>query len=106
MILDRWVQFQRAANVAGGLGDEIVFADHGAPHPVAKKDMNAAERDRSGEVQAHVVTRFTLRWSPFVDAITHRDRILCEGKSYEITAIKDGHGRRQFIEITTSARAS
>lgn len=104
MILDRWVQFRRAVWSDDGLGDEPGFVNHGVAHPAYKRDISDGERARAAEVQAHITTRFMLRWSPFVADITPKDQLICEGVVYEITGIKEGAGRRQWIEITTAAR--
>ena len=104
MTLDRPVQFQRRTLVDNGLSQTEVWADHGPVHMATKRDLSDGERWRAGEVQAHVTTRFTVRWSPFVEDITPRDRLVCEGVTYEIVGKKDGAGRRQWIELTCAAR--
>lgn len=78
--------------------------DHGPVHMAAKRDLSDGERWRAGEVQAHITTRFVLRWSPFTAGIDPRDRLVCEGVTYEIVGAKDGAGRRRVIEFTCAAR--
>lgn len=102
--LDRRVQLRRAAMVDDGVAPREVWADHGAPVWAAKKDISDGERWRAGEVQAHVTTRFTLRWSSFSAAITPKDRLRCDGLEYEIVGIKEGAGRRRWLELTCAAR--
>lgn len=102
--LDRRVQVRRAVLSDDGLGQVLSWADHGAPVWAAKKDISDGERWRAAEVQAHVTTRFTLRWSPFAAGITPKDHLVCEGLEYEITGVKEGPGRRVSIEITAAAR--
>ena len=102
--LDRIVQFRRAALIDDGVGLVEVFANHGDPYPAARRDLSDGERWRAGEVQAHVTTRFVLRWSPFTAAITPKDRLLCEGREYEVTGIKEGEGRRQWLEMNCAVR--
>ena len=111
MIYDRPVQFRRAQLIDDGLSTRWTWNDadpaadnHGPVHFAAKRDLSDGERWRAGEEQAHVTTRFTLRWSPFVDGITPKDRLVCEGVTYEITGKKDGAGRRRWIEFTCAAR--
>lgn len=106
--MDRRVQFLRAAEVDDGFGVveswELPAALHGSPVWANKRDLSDGERWRAGEVQAHVSTRFTVRYSPFTAAITPKDRLVCEGVTYEIAGRKEGPGRRQWIELTCAAR--
>jgi head-tail adaptor len=103
--LDRIVQFRRAARGTDGFGATDAWADHGAPHPAAKRDMSDGERWRAGEVQAHVTTRVLMRWSPFTASITPKDRLICDDLEYEIVGIKEAEGRRQWLEITCARRS-
>lgn len=103
--LDRRIQFLRKTAVDDGFtSDSGVFEDHGSPIWAQKRDISDGERYRASEVAAHVTTRFVVRWSTFAVAITPADRLTCEGLEYEITGIKEGTGRRQWIEITAAAR--
>jgi head-tail adaptor len=102
--LDRRVQFRRLTLTPGPFGQVETWGDYGLPHPAAKADLTDGERWRAGEVQAHVTTRFVVRWSPFTSAIVPQDRLTCEGLEYEIVGIKEGAGRRQWVEITCAAR--
>jgi SPP1 family predicted phage head-tail adaptor len=103
--LDRRVQFQRAARVDNGLEMVETFASHGNPIWASKRDLSDGERARAGETQAHVTTRFTVRYSAFTAAITPKDRLTCEGFSFDIVGIKEPpNTRRQWIEITAAAR--
>lgn len=56
-------------------------------------------------MQASVTTRFVVRWSPFTRDLSPRDRLTCEGFEYNIVGIKEGEGRRQWLEITAAARS-
>lgn len=104
MNLDRPVQFQRRTLVDNGFNQTEVWEDHGATHMAAKRDLSDGERWRAGEVQAHVTTRFTLRWSPFTADISPKDRLVFEGETYEIVGAKDSAGRRQYREFTCARR--
>lgn len=104
MNLDRPVQFQRRALVDNGLNQTEVWANHGPVHMAAMRDLSDGERWRAGETQAHITTRFVLRYSPFTADIDPRDRLVCEGVTYEIVGAKDGAGRRQSREFTCARR--
>jgi len=102
--LDRRLQFRRFTLADGDFGQEETWADHGSPVWAEKKDLSDTERWRAGEVAATVTTRFVVRWSTFTSALTPKDRLVCEGVTYSIVGIKEGMGRRQWLEITASAR--
>jgi SPP1 family predicted phage head-tail adaptor len=104
--LDRLIQFRRATLTDDGLGMVETWADHGQPVWASKKDASDAERWRAGEVQAHITTRFTVRYSAFTAALTPKDRIVSEdGREFDISGIKEVGQRRTFLEITAAARA-
>jgi len=103
--LDRLVQFRRYEEVDDGFGESENWQDHGPLIHASKTDVSDAERWRAGEVSANITTRFVVRWTSFTRDITPKDRMVCEGLEYDITGVKEGRGRRQWIEITTSARS-
>jgi head-tail adaptor len=102
--LDRRIQFRRATLTDDGLARAEVFADHGAPVWASKADISDGERWRAGEVQAHITTRFRIRSSVFARGLTPKDRLVCEGVTYDISGFKE-IGRRDMLEITAAARA-
>lgn len=105
MRLDRRVQFQRAPETAGAFGPvEGVFANHGSPVWAQRKDVSDGERARAGIVEAHLMTRFVVRWSAFTAGITAKDLLVCDGVTFNINGIKEPTGRRQWIEISATAR--
>lgn len=103
MNLDRRIQFRRKALVSDGFGSAEVWANHGNPVPASREDISDGERWRAGEVAAHVTTRFMVRWSAFADGITPADRLVLEGREYDIFGVKE-RDRKRFIEITAAAR--
>ena len=103
--LDRLVQFERCTLGDDGMSRTEVFTPHGSVVPAQKQDISDAERWRAGEVQAHVTTRFKVRFSAFTADLTPKDRLVCDGVTYQITGIKEGAGRRQWLEITCAARS-
>jgi head-tail adaptor len=110
--LDRIVQIRRGTVVSDGFGTRLAWNDanpaadnYGDPHPASKADISDGERWRAGEVQAHVTTRFVLRWSPWAAGISPKDRLVCEGRVYEIVGVKEAEGRRQWFELTCAARS-
>jgi len=108
--LDRQVRFQRADLVDDGFSSVEVWEDedgplwHGEPVWAQKTDVSDGEKWRAGEVAATITTRFVVRWSSFSSGLTPKDRLFCEGQTYDITGIKEVGGRRRWLEITASAR--
>lgn len=102
--LDRLVQFQRYAEEDDGFGMVEFWTDYGAPVWASKEDISDGERWRAHEVAASITARFVVRWSDFTAGITPKDRLVCEGVSYDISGKKEGKGRRQWIEFTCAAR--
>lgn len=103
--LDRRIQFRRATLTDDGYTSAAeTWADHGSPVWAQKTDVSDGEKWRAGEVQAGITTRFLVRWSAFSAAITPKDRLACAGVTYDIVGIKEGAGRRDWVEITAAAR--
>lgn len=69
----------------------------------SKVDVSDAERIRNAEVGATITTRFRIRWSTDVADLSALDRLKCEGRTYEISGVKE-IGRREELEITAAAR--
>lgn len=103
--LDRRIQFQRATLTFDGLQNVEVLHNHGPAVWAKKSDVSDAERWRAGEVAATITSRFLVRWSSFTAGLTPKDRLICEGRVYDISGIKEGEGRRQWLEITAAARS-
>jgi SPP1 family predicted phage head-tail adaptor len=102
--LDKRVQFRRATLVDDGVAMAEVWADHGHPVWASKTPISDGERWNAGAVGATVTARFRVRHSAFTAAITPKDRIVCDGQTFDIYGIKE-IGRRDGFEITAAARA-
>jgi SPP1 family predicted phage head-tail adaptor len=70
----------------------------------SKEDIKDGERYAAQEVGAEVTTRFRIRWSDAVKNFDPRGRVLFDGRTYSISAVKE-LGRREGLEITAAARA-
>ena len=109
--LDRLVQFRRAQVVDDGFNSSLKWDDaapendnHGTLIHAEKTDVSDGERWRASEVSAMITTRFIVRYSAFTADISPKDRLTCEGETYEVSGIKEDKGRRRWLEITASAR--
>jgi head-tail adaptor len=101
--LDRRIQFRRYTETDDGFQKTKVWADHGSPVWAKKTDVSDSERLRSGEVSAMLSTRWVVRSSAFTRALTPKDALAYEGRTFEIFGIKE-QGRRDYLEITTAAQ--
>jgi SPP1 family predicted phage head-tail adaptor len=98
------VQFRRATRMHDGISTTETFVDIGGAVWASKRDVTDIERWRAAEVQATITTRFIVRWSHFTACITPKDRLVCDGREYEITGIRETV-RREELEITAAARS-
>lgn len=104
--LDRLVQVQRFTVIDDGFSSTESWADHGAAIWASKEDVSDGERARAGMVEAQLMTRFKVRYSSFTAGLTTSDRLTCEGVTFNIYGIKEGAGRRQWLEVSATARAA
>ncbi len=103
--LDRLVQFRRAMMVDDGFGQVEEWQDHGVLVHAKKSDVSDGERWNAEQVQATITTRFTVRLSDFTAGLDPKDRLVCDGREYNITGIKETPGARlRTLELTCSAR--
>lgn len=101
--LDRRLSLWAAQASDDGFGTVETFAAIGTVW-ASKRDVSDSERWAAGQVQAHITTRFQVRYSTMTAGMTAQDRVSCEGKTYDIVAVKE-IGRREGIEISGAARA-
>src|SRR5690554_282087 len=98
--LDRRITINRAGSVTNAYGEIVETWADLATVWAKVEPISDGERWRAAEVAAHVTTRFTIRWGL---GVTPQDRILYEGREFEIAGVKE-IGRREGQEITASAR--
>jgi head-tail adaptor len=103
MRLDRRLQFYRATLVDDGYQQSEVFAPIGTGEPAQRADLTTRERMAAQQVQADITTRFTVRSTAFTRNITARDKIVCEGDTFDIEGIRQ-IDRKRWLEITANAR--
>jgi SPP1 family predicted phage head-tail adaptor len=66
--------------------------------------VSDGERWQAGQTLASETVRFSVRWAYWVSDVNPKDRVLYDGKTFDIQGVKDV-GRRQYREITATARA-
>jgi SPP1 family predicted phage head-tail adaptor len=101
--LDRKVRIERARRTADAFNEPVETWTLLAEVWAERRDMSDGERFSRDGTAAHLTTRFTIRWSPDVETLGARDRIHCEGRTYDIHGVKETV-RRRFLEITAAAR--
>jgi SPP1 family predicted phage head-tail adaptor len=69
-----------------------------------KHDVSDGERVAAAEVSATITTRFQISWADEYSDLNPTDRLVCDGRTYDIWAVKE-IGYREDLEITASARA-
>jgi len=99
--LDRRIIIERATFVLDAFGAAIPSWDEVATVWAEVTPISDAERWAAAEIAATVTTRFRIRWGV---GVTVQDRIRFEGRLYDISGTKEV-GRRQWQELTASARA-
>lgn len=102
--LNRRVQFQRATEINDGFQTiKGTFVAHGNVTAASRRDVSDAEKMSGGRLLSEVTARFRVRASAFTRQITAADRLLCDGKAFNILGIKEGDERGIFLEITAVA---
>ncbi len=71
---------------------------------VSKEDVSDGERMRAAEVSSEITTRFTVLRSTTIADLNPKDRVLYDGKYFDIFSVKE-IGRRKSFEITAAARS-
>ena len=102
--LDRRVQFRRFTASDDGFATVQAWADYGLPVWAERRLVSDREQVAAAQVAASITARFLVRCSDLTGAITPKDRLICEGREYDITGVKE-IGRREGVEITAAARA-
>jgi len=103
--LDRQITLQRGVYERNGMG-ELVATSWRTLVVVwaSKRDVSDGERIASAEVAAQIGTRFQIRWDSSWADLNPKDRVLSDGRTYEIVGVKE-IGRREGLEISAAARA-
>lgn len=102
---DRTVTLERFTSTQDeGSGEEIRTWAAVATVQASKRDVSDGERIASAEVASTITTRFQVRWDSAYSDLNPKDRLTCEGRIYNIEAVKE-IGRRDGMEISASARS-
>lgn len=100
--LNRRIRFRRATLVDDGFGQAETWADHGSPIWASRRDVSDAEKAGAGQVSATVMARFQVRASTFTRGLNPKDRLICDGREFEVMGLKEAIDPG-LIEITATA---
>ena len=98
--LDRLVTIERATETRDDLNAPVkTWAEH-ATIWASREDVSDAELVAAGELGASLASRFIIRRSSDTETITPRDRLVHDGATWNIQAVREKRDApRQFLEI-------
>ena len=102
--MDRRVTIQRATLTDDGFSTGPSAWVTVATVAASKSEISDAERSASQALGAVATTRFVIRYSLAVADVNPKDRLVCEGRTYDVSGVKEP-GRREGLEITAARRA-
>jgi SPP1 family predicted phage head-tail adaptor len=102
--LDRRIKVQRATVSRNEMGEEVAAWADVAEIWAGVTPVSDGEKFRAAQVGAEITSRFIVRHSSLTASISAEDRILYQGRVYDIQGSKE-IGRREGYEITAGAQA-
>lgn len=102
--LDRSLILIRRDVGSNALGEPTETFTVFATARASKTDISDGEKVRAQQVGAEITARFQVYWSPNWATLNPKDRLICDGREYDVVGVKE-IGRRDGIEITACARA-
>lgn len=99
---NRRITVQRYVTTQNDLGEEVQAWSDLASCWANVRDVSDRERMQAQEVQADITTRFTVAYGPLTSTIDPKDRIVYDGRVYNIYGCKTLE--REGVEITAAAR--
>jgi len=102
--LDRRITLQRYSWSQDQYGAPVQAWTELARPWASKRDISDGERVAAAEVSASITTRFQIRFDSSWADLNPKDRVVFDGKVYDIWGVKE-IGRREGFEITAAARA-
>jgi SPP1 family predicted phage head-tail adaptor len=103
--LNRRVTLERATVSQDAMNEDVLTWSQLATVWASYEPVRDGERFRAGETAAGLSARFVIRWSSQVADLNPKDRLIFEGVTHEIVAVKEHGGRKVGIEISCVGRA-
>jgi SPP1 family predicted phage head-tail adaptor len=101
---DRLITIQRRTVTQDGYGQEVETWTELAEVEASKVDLSGDEVPAAAQFAATVATRFRIRWDSELADLSPLDRIVYEGRTYDIKVVKEQQFKVGF-EILTVAEA-
>lgn len=102
--LDRPIVLQRFTQTSNSLNEPVQTWNDLTPRIMANRSYkNATEGLAAQQVSATLITRYIIRWENHYADLNAKDRLLDDGKIYQILAVYE-LGRREWLEIHAIAR--
>lgn len=103
--LDRRIIIQRATTTLNEFNEPVETWGDLTTVWARRIDASAAESYRAQEVGAQISARFRVRYSTLIATVNPRDRIVFDGRQYNITRVSEPEGtRNQWRDIDAAAR--
>lgn len=102
--LNERLTIQRATVTHNDYNEEIESWSDLVTVWAGRRDASAGESYRAREVGSQITARFTIRQSSEVADVNPRDRISYDGRTYNITGVREADRNRMF-EIDAVARS-
>lgn len=103
--LDRRITIQRATTTLNGFNEPVETWSDLTTVWAKRTDASATESYRAQEVGAQISARFRVRYSSLIADVNPRDRIVFDGRLYNITRVSEPEGtRNQWRDIEAAAR--
>lgn len=102
--LDRRISIERASTYQDETGQEVARWAPVATVWASWRRASARETLAAAEVSAEVTDVFEIRWSNLVAELDPKDRVIYDGRTYDIAAVTE-IGRREGLRIAAAARA-
>lgn len=102
--MDRRLTIQRATYATNGFNEPVPTWTTLATVWARRINVSDAERQRSAETAAEITARFQVRYQAALASLNPKDRVICEGDTFDIWGVKE-IGRREGLEISATARA-
>lgn len=102
--LDRRITIERATVSRDAMNEQVTTWSPLATVWASAAPVRDGERFADGEVRSLITMRFQVRWSSTLSGLDERDRVIFDGRTYDIHGVKE-IGRRVGLEISAAARS-
>ncbi len=102
--MDRRITLERFVTSVDQHNEPVLLWSALATRAASYEPISDGERFRAGETAATASARFVIRHSSTVAGLNPKDRLIFDGRTWQILHVKE-IGRREGIEISATVRA-